>query len=131
MQKEGLGGAFVSFTFVTGGNGGDGSVILGWLIIKSIFMSSKDDTEFCLDLDENLNATWQHSHALFDVYNFHQFQFYDLLDPQKRKRIIARLGQSLIASLNVASTYWIAAGAIPQFDLWHDRNLNQNKTYLN
>ena len=56
MQKEGLGAEFVSFTFVTGGNGGDGTVILGWLIIKSIFMSCRIDAVFYLDLDENLNA---------------------------------------------------------------------------
>ena len=50
MQKEGLGGEFVSFTFVTGGNGGDGGVILGWLIIKSIFMSCRIDTVFLFGL---------------------------------------------------------------------------------
>ena len=50
MQKEGLGGAFVSFTFVTDGNGGDGGVILGWLIIKSIFMSCRINTIFLFGL---------------------------------------------------------------------------------
>ena len=40
-------GSFRMFlTFVTGGHGGDGYVILGWLIFISIFMSCKDDMDF-------------------------------------------------------------------------------------
>lgn len=40
-------GSFRMFlTFVTGRHGGDGYVILGWLIFISIFMSCKDDMDF-------------------------------------------------------------------------------------